>query len=766
MPDKIAITFDEKNKPTTKGGTFYVTINGEKTSKRYRWCIYKKGNGNPFINEIKEDKKPLEPMKFGSFGKDGGTFIIKIYDAEKVKGKENSELSNFSEEASLEIEIKKEEEKVTTRHNIEPKILEVHLMKEGEGSITKVSYQDTLIAFAKTQGLQGKKIHFHLWENDKQENDSKHSYSTKEFSAEVEADNIARLRIPLITHQKTLQYLANRYLPQGANGEGTEHEFCVTASFGILEKHSNEVQVKREIQKAYFVDKDKNKITKIEVGDVIQVCIESTGMIGAAIKYTIWEKDGKTKKERMEEDDPVYQSGLFYLWEDQYYCNKITVDKEFFERGKYLWEGDSESQNYSIEVHTFRDSKKSKPFELVYEDVEVKYGNSPVKVSVVEVHEEGEEDIESMHNDRYFLPVISIKEIYQIETFKDFTPFSIKSDEKAEEVKLGFWNKIPTNDNLIYAKEPNVSIIFDIHNIGTLKEGYIFPIITDSPHIENELDNKNQHIRDFPSSFDIPFSKEQFFNIKKETNIGISATIIESEKWQPTSFTNGFKIGKDTTGFDLRIHFKERINKDFYLDIFTSEKEIGTVKLHKIKIKLKITTCFEDCSQCFDYQDVVENPQLNNQSDNVNKNRFKREKRYNNKYPQGYFHTGTDILAPLNTPIYALLCGEVIEAKDTKGDLGKIVIIKSKDKKNRDIWIQYCHLNDYIVTKGQKVRHGENIGLSGNTGNAKDIKPQYYHVHIEASTSRIFYGGNTRIDPEQFMKTKFDDTKQGNIISR
>ena len=396
MPDKIAITFDEKNKPTTKGGTFYVTINGKKTSKRYRWCIYKKGNGNPFINEIRENKKPLEPMKFGSFGKDGGTFIIKIYDAEKVKGKENSELSKFSEEASLEIEIKKEEEKPTTRHNIKPEILEVHLMKEGEGSITKVSYQDTLIAFAKTQGLQGKKIHFHLWENDKQENDSKHSYSTKEFSAEVEADNIARLRIPLITHQKTLQYLANRYLPQGANGEGTEHEFCVTASFGILEKHSNEVQVKREIQKAYFVDKDKNKITKIEVGDVIQVCIESTGMIGAAVKYTIWEKDGKTKKERMEEDDPVYQSGLFYLWEDQYYCNKITVDKEFFERGKYLWEGDSESQNYSIEVHTFRDSKKSKPFELVYEDVEVKYGKSPVKVEVGKKKEEEKKEEEPL----------------------------------------------------------------------------------------------------------------------------------------------------------------------------------------------------------------------------------------------------------------------------------------------------------------------------------------------------------------------------------
>ena len=33
---------------------------------------------------------------------------------------------------------------------------------------------------------------------------------------------------------------------------------------------------------------------------------------------------------------------------------------------------------------------------------------------------------------------------------------------------------------------------------------------------------------------------------------------------------------------------------------------------------------------------------------------------------------------------------------------------------------------------------------------------------LQARASR----GNTRIDPEQFMKTKFDDTKQGNIISR
>ena len=153
MADKIEIKFDKK--PTIKGGTFYVTINDKKTSKKYRWCIwrihYKNENGKTrkipslFIGRIIE--KQL--VNFGSFGKDGGTFIIKIYDIEKVKEEENSELSDFSEEASLEIEIKKEEEK-TTRHNITPEIEKVYLSKKGSGNISKVSYQDTLIAVSYT----------------------------------------------------------------------------------------------------------------------------------------------------------------------------------------------------------------------------------------------------------------------------------------------------------------------------------------------------------------------------------------------------------------------------------------------------------------------------------------------------------------------------------------------------------------------------------------------------------------------------------------
>ena len=93
-----------------------------------------------------------------------------------------------------------------------------------------------------------------------------------------------------------------------------------------------------------------------------------------------------------------------------------------------------------------------------------------------------------------------------------------------------------------------------------------------------------------------------------------------------------------------------------------------------------------------------------------------------------------------------------------------MVTLKSKDKNGIDIWIKYCHLKSFSVAKNAKVMHGEIIGLTGNTGNAKNILPQYRHVHIEASRDGIFYGGKNRVDPEQFMKTRFDDSQEGHVI--
>ena len=44
------------------------------------------------------------------------------------------------------------------------------------------------------------------------------------------------------------------------------------------------------------------------------------------------------------------------------------------------------------------------------------------------------------------------------------------------------------------------------------------------------------------------------------------------------------------------------------------------------------------------------------------------------------------------------------------------------------------------------------------------LKREYWHCHIEAATDGVFKGGNTRVDPEKFMKTKFDETIKGNPI--
>lgn len=125
------------------------------------------------------------------------------------------------------------------------------------------------------------------------------------------------------------------------------------------------------------------------------------------------------------------------------------------------------------------------------------------------------------------------------------------------------------------------------------------------------------------------------------------------------------------------------------------------------------------------------------------------------------------------------MCGIVHDLVNTfapneyrANSLGNYIVIKSKDRNGEDVYIKYCHLDEVTAIKGQKVKHGESIGKAGSTGNAASvyrngrlihgINPVYRHVHIEAARSSFF--GSTRIDPEQFMKTKFDETKKGNPL--
>ena len=226
---------------------------------------------------------------------------------------------------------------------------------------------------------------------------------------------------------------------------------------------------------------------------------------------------------------------------------------------------------------------------------------------------------------------------------------------------------------------------------------------------------------------------------------------------------------KITNFRELLFYYKKKFKQ------LPSEKEFGT-KLHKIKIRLKIATCFEDCTQCFDYQDVWSNPEISNDNGGKNNNR------YNKGSSRG--HKGVDILSGENyREVHALMCGEVVGIVDhfktneyKSKSLGNVINIKSTDKNGKVVYILYCHLDKVYVEKGDKIKHGQKIALSGSTGNAAEILDskgrllngihrENWHVHIEACSNGdkvTTFMGKQRLQPEDYMKTKFDEN--GNAI--
>ena len=131
------------------------------------------------------------------------------------------------------------------------------------------------------------------------------------------------------------------------------------------------------------------------------------------------------------------------------------------------------------------------------------------------------------------------------------------------------------------------------------------------------------------------------------------------------------------------------------------------------------------------------------------------------------FHSGIDIYQPLNMDLKSLMNGTIVSffkdapSYNVPNSLGNFVIIKTRLPDNTNIWIKYCHLTSVSKESGIILK-GEVFGKSGRTGNAWNIETSRYHVHIEASTDGVFFGGQTRVDPENYFKTKFDNN--GNPI--
>ncbi|MGW7517071.1 M23 family metallopeptidase [Streptomyces sp. NPDC054796] len=102
-------------------------------------------------------------------------------------------------------------------------------------------------------------------------------------------------------------------------------------------------------------------------------------------------------------------------------------------------------------------------------------------------------------------------------------------------------------------------------------------------------------------------------------------------------------------------------------------------------------------------------------------------------------HTGIDFHAAQGTPVKSVAAGEVVEAGDG-GAYGNNIVIKHKD----GTYTQYGHLSSIGVSVGQSVTSGQQIALSGSTGNSSGP-----HLHFEARTGPD-YGSD--MDPVAYLR--------------
>ncbi len=102
----------------------------------------------------------------------------------------------------------------------------------------------------------------------------------------------------------------------------------------------------------------------------------------------------------------------------------------------------------------------------------------------------------------------------------------------------------------------------------------------------------------------------------------------------------------------------------------------------------------------------------------------------------GDYHDGIDLRASTGTKVYAASDGKVIYSGSKISGYGKMVVVRHAGK----LSTIYAHNSKLYTKAGQKVRRGQLIALSGNTGRSSGP-----HVHFEVRE------GVTAINPSLLL---------------
>jgi len=117
-------------------------------------------------------------------------------------------------------------------------------------------------------------------------------------------------------------------------------------------------------------------------------------------------------------------------------------------------------------------------------------------------------------------------------------------------------------------------------------------------------------------------------------------------------------------------------------------------------------------------------------------------------------HHGWDLFAVPGTPVYATGDGTVLLSQ-FHSDLGNFIDIEiTNPRTDGRVIVRYAHLQTRSVSSGATVSLGQQIGTTGNTGNARNMRGDEQHLHIEflrtTSPARGEAGLESRYNPEVF----------------
>jgi len=112
------------------------------------------------------------------------------------------------------------------------------------------------------------------------------------------------------------------------------------------------------------------------------------------------------------------------------------------------------------------------------------------------------------------------------------------------------------------------------------------------------------------------------------------------------------------------------------------------------------------------------------------------------------FHTGIDIAAPLNTPIYAPANGVVAITPLFNGGYGNWVQVNHGKIDNKEVVSSYGHMQSFAVKRGDTVYKGQTIiGYVGSTGVYPDGKKSSTgnHLHFQVTEN------GKAVDPTKYI---------------